>query len=393
MNPRASYRKYKRKLNFLVARLLFSRIPIKNNKVVFDNFIGKGYGDSPKYIANEILRRGLNYDLVWIVGFDITDKFPKGIRTVHYGTLRFFYEIATAKVWVDNIKNCLEWKKRDEQYYIQTWHGGGISMKLIEAQVEHSLNPRYVKISQNDSQNINLFLSDCSLFTRVIHEAFWLPDTCEVFEHGLPRNDALFKTQDECMDIKRKLIGCEDKIALYAPTFRDDYSVKGYYLDAEWLHRTLEKKTGEKWKVIIRLHPIARRYANIFTYSNHVLNGSIFPDSQQVILASDILITDYSSILSYFFILKRPIFLFTLDLKHYESCCRPLPDIYRKLPFPLCQSNQELMDAIMNYTPDTYTQKVEFFSSQYYKSYDDGHASEHVVDRINQVIDGTCIPI
>ena len=86
---------------------LFFLFPIKRNKVLFINFNGRGYGCNPKYIAEEILSHDLDFDLVWPVN-DMSDTFPQGIRKVEYRpNIKYFYEVATAKVIVTNVKNDL----------------------------------------------------------------------------------------------------------------------------------------------------------------------------------------------------------------------------------------------------------------------------------------------
>lgn len=85
-----------------IAKLLFyifRLFPIKNNKIVIDNYAGKGFGDNGKYIALELLKRNdkNKYDIVWITK-DLESHFPKGIRVVPYISLKSIYEQATAKI-------------------------------------------------------------------------------------------------------------------------------------------------------------------------------------------------------------------------------------------------------------------------------------------------------
>ena len=108
-------------------KLIFAKIfyldifKIQNNKIVFDNFLGKGYGCNPKYIAEEIIKEQLDYELVWPVK-DIKSEMPQQIRKVKYGSIRALYELATAKVWIDNVRNYKGIDKKEQQFYIQKWH-------------------------------------------------------------------------------------------------------------------------------------------------------------------------------------------------------------------------------------------------------------------------------
>ena len=102
---------FKQKINIFIYGILrniavkvFSIMPLKENKIIFDNFAGKGYADNPKYIANELLNRKLDLDLVWLLN-DMEQILPVGIRKVKYNSIKSLYEYATAKVIVDNIRN------------------------------------------------------------------------------------------------------------------------------------------------------------------------------------------------------------------------------------------------------------------------------------------------
>jgi CDP-glycerol glycerophosphotransferase len=102
---------------------LFRIFPIHKNKIFIQNFNGKGYGDNPKYIVEEILRRRFDYVLVWAVRPKFSHNFPQAVKTVPYKRIRAIYEEVTAKIWIDNCRKQLYVRKRKGQYYIQTWHG------------------------------------------------------------------------------------------------------------------------------------------------------------------------------------------------------------------------------------------------------------------------------
>lgn len=78
---------------------LFNRIELADRKIVFVNFMGRGFGCNPKYIALEIMRQNLPFDMVWLVN-DINEPMPAWIRKVRYGSVDSIYELATAKVIV-----------------------------------------------------------------------------------------------------------------------------------------------------------------------------------------------------------------------------------------------------------------------------------------------------
>ena len=120
---------------------LFARRPIQAGKIVFDNYLGRGYGCNPKYAAQKLIERGADgYDLVWLVSGEhmAHSELPPQIRRVRHGSIRSYYEYATAQVWVSNypkmlfVRNGL--KKRAGQVFIQTGHGS-LGIKKIDGDV------------------------------------------------------------------------------------------------------------------------------------------------------------------------------------------------------------------------------------------------------------------
>ena len=152
--------------------ILFRFVPVKSNKIIFSNFNGRGYGDNPKYIAEELLRQNLPYDLVWVTSVKHDKTVPAAIRTVTVGGWREAYEYASAKVIVNNIKLRLPFRKKKTQYYIQTWHGAFI-LKNLEKEAEAQLSERYVRHSQQDSAITDLMLSGSGIESDVMRESFW----------------------------------------------------------------------------------------------------------------------------------------------------------------------------------------------------------------------------
>ena len=363
---------------------VLSILPVQN-KIVFVNFQGRGYGDSPKYIADEILRQSLPYDLVWLV-YDLSNQFPNGIRKVKFYGLKSRYELATARVIINNTKGRLPYLKKRSQYYIQTWHGG-FGIKYIEKEAEKYLTEKYVRDSKYDSSITDLILSGSDFQTNVIKKSFWYDG--EIFKKGVPRNDIFFNvTPNKIKRLKMKYaleLNC--KIALYAPTFRDDHSIEAYKLAASVVLKSLEEKTGETWKLIIRLHPIVASKSALFTYDDTIIDGSGYPDSQELLVMSDLLITDFSSMMMDFAIMKKTVLLFITDLNEYINACRGIRPLFYQLPFALAQSNQELCNAIENFDGNKYQRDLDAFMDTYFHSYDDGHASEHVVERIKSIIE------
>ena len=284
---------------------LFRHASLQRNKIIFNNFNGRGYGDNPKYIAEELLRREIPYDLVWVVNRKQDPTVPKAIRTVRAGSWREAYEYATAKVIVGNVKSRLPFHKKKEQYYIQTWHGC-FALKRIEGEVENELDPIYVRHSRRDSAMTDVMLSGSSMISDIMRRYFWYSG--EIFECGQPRDDIFFsQTEDEIKELKMKYgIPVGTKVAVYAPTFRDNRNTSAYKeFDAHRFRDCLVHKTGKQWMVIVRLHPNVAFQDSLFRYDDTVLNGSQGMDGQELFLLGDLLVTDFSSVMMDFAIMKK----------------------------------------------------------------------------------------
>lgn len=367
-------------LKLKIMSYMYFFCPIKKNKIVFINFNGKGYGCNPKYIAEEIIRQKLDFDLVWLVN-DMSVEMPEQIRKEIFRGRKGLYEIATAKVVITNVKNDLFLVKKKGQYIIQTWHGS-YSGKLVEKEVMDKLSAQYIRESKKNSKQTDLFLSNSKALTKSYRDAFWC--TCEIMECGIPRSDVLFREDKEEINVKvREVLGVslEDKLVLYAPTFRDDGSIDAYNIPSERILEAL----GEGWKVLLRLHPNVDVNEVGYVYTDRIINASVYPDMQDILLAADILITDYSDSVFEFSVLRKPSYIYATDIEEYQKM-RGLNDDFFKMPFKVCTSDEELIEELSKYTPEVGRAAAEQFIEQF-GSFDDGNASKAVVQRIRDVIE------
>lgn len=361
----------------------FFYLPVKNNKIVFLHDFGNGYGDSPKVLAQEIMRRGLPYDMVWLVN-DMKLEFPHPIRKVLMSRIKSVYELATAKVIITTAKSKYYLKKKSTQFFVYIPHGQ-IGAKYVERQAGDTLSKGYIDGSIWHSKVSNLFISSSKLHTE--EELTWYWYDGEVMECGLPRNDIFFHyTSEDVQGIKKKA-GIPDgvKVVLYGPTFRNEPSNEPYAIDTERVLQTLEQKTGDKWIFLFRAHPNFVWYGKpAFEYSDKVMDVTNYPDMQDLLLISDVLISDYSSAMFDFNLMHRPVFLFTKDIEAYQKM-RGLKDWYFKVPFPFCHNNAELASAIANYDEKEYHKKCAEFD-KFYGNLETGTAAKQIVDRLQTVM-------
>lgn len=363
----------------------FLIFPINNKKIVISNYYGKGYGDNGKYIVEEILSQNLNYDIVWLLNKELfsNSNLPTGVRAVKYGSIRGLYELATAKVWIDNSRKHFYPPKRKEQFYIQTWHGG-LGVKSVEKDAEDKLPPSYVRTAKKDAKITDLMISNGRYITELFRSSFWYDG--EILECGFPRNDILIQNTVEMKDkILRKLnLKSDTKYLLYAPTFRNNTSIKDYLFDFDAVREKMADKFGGLWVILLRLHPNISNMSNEIEYSDVLINATKYDDLQELLLISDAFMTDFSSCLSDFFLLKRPIFLYCTNYNEYINERGFNTDI-RSLGFPLAENNEELLRNIEEFDIKECNQAIEYnFERLGYRF--NGFASKDVV----KIIESHC---
>lgn len=370
-----------KKVIMIILFYIFRIFPVDNKKIVVCNYLGKGYGDNGKYIINELLRRDSSFDIVWMVRNE-NEKFPQGVRSVKYNTLRSVYEQVTAKLWIDNRRKPGYVRKRSEQIYIMTWHAG-IGLKRGEGAAIDALTENYISAAQNDSRMADLFLSNSTWTTNMYRKYFWYNG--EILEKGLPREDILFQHQTKLKMKLAKIYGFESdcNIIFYAPTFRKSRSVEELTLyTMEWksLLETLENKTHSNWVGMIRLHPNISEQATMLQLPSNVINVSTYPDMQELLAVSDILITDYSSCMFDFGATGKPVFIYAPDLEAYKMDRNFLFRL-EDLPFEMSENQENLRNCILHFDEDLYKIKAKKF----YKKcglFKGGEASKYVVDYI-----------
>lgn len=353
---------------------------IRKNKIVFNNFNGKGYGDNPKYIAEELYSRNidLDLDLVWLVKDENKGEFPQYIRTVKYNSFRSFYELATAKLWIDNFRKTININKRKNQYYIQTWHGS-IALKKIENDAKDVLPDSYIKNAIYDSKITDIYLSNSTFCSNMYKRAFWYNG--QILEYGSPRNDILFESNKKIKDYICQYYKIEhsDKLVLYAPTFRS-YNQDNIYLnDFSELLLSLNKFFDCKCKILLRLHPKMSN-DNIFNINDNAINVSLYPDIQELLSCCDMLITDYSSCMFDYALTKKPVLLYATDINQYIND-RGFYFEYQSLPFPIAENIEALKNNILNFNYENYQNKINDFFNKL-NIIEDGNSSKKVVDYI-----------
>lgn len=370
---------------YILCYYLFRIFPIKKNKIVISSYYGKGYGDNGKYICQELIKNRKKIDIVWLS--EETRGFPDQIRVVKYKSLKSIYEQVTAKVWIDNCRKRSYVRKRKNQYYIMTWHGG-IGPKKVEKEAERQLPRHYIKAAQRDSKMANLFVAESQWTYEMYKRAFWYDGEIDLC--GVPREDILFRDESDLKaEIKKKMnINENIKILLYAPTFRQNMSKSIDVYKIEWkkiLH-ALHERFGGEWLGMVRFHPNVNVKSEDLNLPMEVINVSKYSDMQELLLISDCVLSDYSSAIFEYGILKRPAFIYARDICEYLQE-RELALDYSNLPYPIAKTNTELCQVIKNFDKEKYMRDIYHFYYEFCGLVEGGNASKHIVDRVMKIID------
>lgn len=372
--------------------VMFYWLPVKKNKIVFQAHLGAGYGCNPKYITEEIIRQNLDYELVWLVRTEVfdTSNFPKQVRIVDYNNVfRSLLELATSRMWISNIRFNKFFKKglikKRNQIYINTWHGSlGIKKIGLDAKILNN-NKEWEVLARIDSKSMDYMVSNSDFESNVYRNTVWFEN--KILEFGHPRNDVFF-VQDE--DFRNKVLaklGIEKdtKIVLYVPSHRDTFRISCFNLDYEGITKTLEEKTGEKWKVLSKFHTRNIHLLDKLTGKNpYQFDVTMYHDVQDLLRVADIIISDYSSCMFDYMLTRKPCFVFATDLKEFNNE-RGFYYPLETTPFPLAENNEQLLKNIEKFSSQDYVVEVDKFLEKM-QCLDDGKASERTVEYIRGIM-------
>lgn len=370
------------KLFYNISRYI---LPVDKNLLLFESGIGRQYADSPRYIYEEILKRGLNYKKVWVCNKNIRFNDSNTIRIKRLSP-SYYYYLAKAKVWINNQNFPTYIKKRPQTLYIQTWHGTPLKKMLFDIKNILGRSPDYLERVSNATKTWDYLISPSPYATDAFRSAFNFKGN--IIETGYPRNDIFYRDdQNELIKVIRNRLNIPKgkKVILYAPTFRDDQtSARNRFLFEIPLDLyKMKKSLGEDYVLLIRMHVVISNRIRIDEeLQDFAQNVSNYSDMQELLLIADVLITDYSSVMFDFANTKRPMLFYTYDLEKYRDEVRGFYiDFEKEAPGPLIKTTEDLIYHIIN---------LKNFKSKYGKKYDlfykkycpleDGKSSSRIVD-------------
>lgn len=348
---------------------------------LFCSFGGGSYSCNPRAVSEELHEMAPEFRIVWLFQDAKRKKavVPADVKCVEAGTLRAYWGQIRAGFWIDNFDKPLSTHKKPDQVYIQLYHGDRGFKKILYDSDKAGPDDHYIEEDVCD-----LMLSGSDYYDRIIRSAFKYNG--RVMKVGSPRNDRLLNhTGDDIAKIKGVLGLSKDiKVLMYAPTLRRAAEGKEQEfgdIDLEATLDALEKKTRQKWIGVIRAHSAVKGFADSPEGSRRIIDLTGYEDMRDLLLITDLLITDYSSVAGDFALLKRPIILYQSDREEYLRDDRALYFDIEASPYSVVFDQEQLNAAIRDLDERTVEEQCGRIL-EFYGTVETGHASRSVAEYI-----------
>lgn len=329
-----------------------------NEKMILFNAHGRKFNDSPKAIYQKMLedKRFKGYKFVWALDDPENYDIP-GCQKIRMDTFKYFITALKSKYWIScvNIERGLSFKKKNT-VYLNTWHGTPLKY------IGNAVNGR----SDFDFSNIDLFCTAGQYEKNLYIRDFNVSEKA-IIDSGLPRNDFLYNYNSGQVDeIKRKLkLPLNKKIILYAPTWRDSsdngisYSIKPPINFIYW-----QEKLSDDYIVLLRTHAYTNKILGV-NFNEFIRDFSSYPEINDLMIISDLLISDYSATIFDYSILEKPILCFGYDYDQYKKERGLYIDLENELPSGVIKTENELVNKVLNMNYLNECNKAKAFKEKY----------------------------
>ncbi|MGI8521691.1 MAG: CDP-glycerol glycerophosphotransferase family protein [Nocardioides sp.] len=354
----------------------------------FESYAGRSATDSPLAVFEELSARRPDLTFAWGV-LDRGQWVPPGAKAVVLRTAEWYDVLARARCLVTNTELEEWYVRRPDQYVVQCFHGYPSKAMGLSQWQARELPPSRVAVMRHRSVDTwDLILTPTPAMTQVYREAYRY--TGAAAEHGYPRNDAL--TAPAAADVRRDSralldIGEHQTAVLYAPTWRDHLATRpraaamSEFLDVPAAARAL----GDSHVLLVRGH----RFHSATTATQEpgaarVIDVTAYPEVNDLILASDVAVLDYSSMRFDYALTGKPMVFLVPDLADYTAGVRgflfPFEDT---APGPFVTDTAGVVDAVRDVPAlaRAWAERVRAFDATY-NPWQDGHASARVADSL-----------
>ncbi|MBD0423245.1 CDP-glycerol glycerophosphotransferase family protein [Streptomyces sp. TRM S81-3] len=357
--------------------------PVDPGLAVFSAYWNRGVACNPAAIAAKLGELAPWIHPVWVVTADNAALLPPGTDHVVPGTRRYWEVLARAKYLVNNVNFPGAVVKRPDAVHLQTHHGTPLKRMGLD-QMPYPAAARGTDfgalLARVDKWDYSVSANSHS--TRMWQRAYPSHYTC--LDHGYPRNDVYYTAGAEDVRAVRARLGIPRgrKAVLYAPTHRD--------YEAGWTPRLdladLADRLGEETVLLVRAHYFYEGAASPLTglrRTGRIVDVSAYDPVEDLCLAADALVTDYSSIMFDYANLDRPIVVHADDWETYRTTRGVYFDLMAEAPGPVARDQEELTEILTTDAwRDERAAKARAAFRRRFCEYDDGRAAERVVRRV-----------
>lgn len=347
-----------------------SQIGAGENAVFFESFYGQTAGCNPRAIDRVLAERAPAVTRYWSVT-DLSVEVPEGAIAVVEGGPDWWRARAESRLLIVNDWLRRRFVRKPGQIVLQTWHGTPLKRLALH---RPGFDPRRMAAVIKESRRWDVLLAQNTYAARVLKKAYAFFGR-PIWTEGYPRNDVL--VSGDPAPVRAALgIRPEERVVLYAPTWRDDRDQMVDFVDPQRLAEQTDSV------VLVRGHSRTIKPGRDQSGAR-VIDVTGYPETARLLLIADVLVTDYSSVMFDFSVTGRPMFFLVPDLEHYRGELRGFYfDLDARAPGPLVHSQDELVAAMADPgVPEAYRQRYTAWQAQFNRR-DDGEAADRVVSRI-----------
>lgn len=318
---------------------------------------GRGYNDSPRAIYQAMLKDARCKGFTYVWALEDPAQAPQGCQVVRPDTPAYFRTALRARYWVTcvNIERGLTFKKKGTTY-LNTWHGTPLKT------IGNAAGSR----GDYDFSHIDLFCC-AGAYERDIYLRDFKVRPEAILQSGLPRNDQLYRAGAQEIRQARERLGIPQgkRVILYAPTWRDSgdggasYVVKPPVDMEQW-----KKALGPDTLVLVRAHAYTNKLLGI-RFDEQVRDATAYPEVNDLMLAADVLVSDYSAILFDYAILERPMVCFGYDYEAYKAARGLYLDLDRVLPGGVLRTQAEVLERLTHMDVEAERARTRAFKNAY----------------------------
>lgn len=342
------------------------------NAVFFESFYGRNASCNPRAIDREIARRAPAVTRYWSV-VDRSVAVPDGAIAVVDGSPEWWRARGTARLLVVNDWLRRRFVRRPGQIVLQTWHGTPLKRLALH---RPGFDPRRAAAVVKESLRWNILLAQNAYAGRILGKAYAFLRR-PIWVEGYPRNDVLLSIDaPHVAKAVRAALGIDahQRVLLYAPTWRDDREQIVDFLDLEALAAETDAV------VLVRGHSRTLQRGHD-AEGARVIDVTGYPDTSQLLLVADALITDYSSVMFDYSATGKPMYFLVPDIDHFRGQLRGFYfDLEGHAPGAVVRTQDELVAALRDVSAD-HSAKYRQWQAKF-NARDDGRAAERVVTRI-----------